>query len=198
MMPENLFSLYKDHFIPIYSDFVSLTATKPEQVLIEESNILSHVAQFHNKEELSEEARNENLKKAKNHLVRASLDLHKLVWAELKGKIEPNIKCDIKRLCFKKDESEVLKKYSLFMKRAKEARSFEMKNIGNDPIQSVQYYEAVNQIGFELLDSLDEIKLSDVVKSINSKKRTYTIKELIFSIIVSVTATAICFCIGLS
>lgn len=35
MILEDLFELYRDHFLPAYSDFVALPLFRPEQVLVE-------------------------------------------------------------------------------------------------------------------------------------------------------------------
>ncbi len=86
MTEDDIFDLYRQRFIPVYADFVALTTIKPQQILIEQENILAHISQYLNIE-LSEELREENLQKAYNHMVRVTLDMHKLVWAELRSKL---------------------------------------------------------------------------------------------------------------
>lgn len=161
MTPEIIFAFYKEHFIPVYSDFVALALIKPEQVLIEESNILSHIAQYFNAN-LSQDLQHDNIEKAKNHLTRVTIDLNKLVWAEIRGKIAPFAKRAKGRLCFNLAENEVIGLYTDFLKKGREARRFEMSHIGNDHLNTIKYYEEVNTIGFMLLNSLDYFKISKV------------------------------------
>lgn len=80
MTQEDIFVLYRERFIPIYSDFVSLTAIKPKQILIEQENILAHLSQAQNPN-IDTRLQQANLEKAFNHMIRVTLDMHKLVWA---------------------------------------------------------------------------------------------------------------------
>lgn len=181
---DEILDLYRNSFVPIYADFVALTTTKPEQVLIEESNILSHLVQ-HLNSDISEDLQKENLLKAKNHLIRAALDLHKLVWAEIKERLEPFVFHEKRRLAFSVSESEVYQGYSQFIDLALAARRFEVSHIGNSPVETILKYEAVNSIGYELLKKIDQFKVERV------KKWSYVIttKEFIIGVISSLTAT---------
>lgn len=161
MTLNKLFELYRKSFVPIYSDYVSLTATKPEQVLIEEENILSHISQSCNPS-LPRELQKANLEKAQNHLVRVILDVHKLVWVETKKKLDHFVLSRHHRPAFNIKESEVLKRYQQFHKKGRAARIHEMQNIGNNPLSSIKFYEEVNAIGNELLGELDEIKANTI------------------------------------
>ena len=161
MTPEIIFTFYKEHFIPVYSDFVALALIKPEQVLIEESNILSHIAQYFN-EDLTQNLQHDNIEKAKNHLTRVTIDLNKLVWAEVRWKVAPFAVRAKGRLCFNLAEDKVISLYTDFLKKGREARRFEMSHIGNDPLNTIKFYEEMNAIGFMLLDSLDYFKTSRV------------------------------------
>lgn len=186
MTPEIIFTFYREHFIPVYSDFVALALIKPEQVLIEESNILSHIAQYFNGE-LTEDLQQDNLEKAKNHLTRVTIDLNKLVWAEVRWKVAPFAVRAKGRLCFNLAENDIISLYADFLKKGREARLFEMSHIGNDPLDTIKFYEEVNAIGFILLDSLDYFKISKVQRWI----KLSGIKPFLLGVLASGIAMAI-------
>ena len=183
MTPEEFFVFYRTRFIPIYGDFTALAIVKPMQVLIEESNTLSHLSQYYNTA-LPEDVRKDNLKKAKNHLVRVTLDLHKLVWAHLKNLLDPFISDHRKLLCFNLPEDEVLKMFRDFREMGRQARRYEVERIGDDPIGSILKYEDVNAIGQRLQNALDGGR----EKRVNSLVRVFNLKQFCASILASVVA----------
>jgi len=159
MTIEGFFEKYRDYFIEVYAELVGLELIKPEQILVEESNILSHLAQFTNKK-LSPEERNKNLIKAEDHLIRASLDLQKLLWASLRSHLDNLIVgSPLKLLSFNLPPEEVTNKYKDFINGGRSARKNEMKNIGNDPLAAVEKYKQINSIALELLETVDITKI---------------------------------------
>jgi len=76
---NTVFKFYKDEFIPAYSDLVGYMGDKPQQVLIELENVLSHISQYFNPE-INPEKVEINLHKAYDHLHRVTLDCYKLLW----------------------------------------------------------------------------------------------------------------------
>lgn len=184
---SELYEYYHKMFVPIYSDYVALTRIKPEQILIEESNILSHLMQSLNPN-VSVHESDENLKKAKNHLCRATLDLHKLLFDYLSSELYAYvIKDERKRLCFNASEGEVLETYSSFLQQARDARREEMSNIGLDLQGPVAEWEKTNKLGFELLSKLDELKAAQI-RSIVTVVKT---KEFLMGVTASVVAASI-------
>ena len=183
MTREEIFALYRERFVPIYSDFVSLKAVKPKQILIEQENILAHLSQSYNPS-ISTQLQKENLEKAYNHMVRVTLDLHKLVWAASKERLDYFVLNEKNRLAFNLTDSDVLKLYEQFMDKAKTARTYEMSHVGNSPLKSIDHYEEVNKIGNELLGKLDEIK----AKTITHWSRIFKTKEFIFGVLASLVA----------
>ena len=161
MTEDDLFNLYREKFVPVYADFVALSTTKPRQILIEQENILAHLSQYKNKR-LGNDTREENLTKAHNHLVRVTLDMHKLVWAELRAKLEPFALDGKKRLAFNAADDSVLIMFSDFMEQARDARHFEMNNVGNNPLDAIEKYEEANSTGHNLLQHLDIAKAARV------------------------------------
>ncbi len=190
MTQEEIFNLYRSRFIPIYSDFVSLKAIKPKQILIEQENILAHLSQSCN-QNISISLQKENLEKAYNHMVRVILDLHKLVWAVSKERLDFFVLNEKNRLAFNITDSKVLKLYEQFMSKAREARTYEMSHVGNNPLKSIDKYEEVNKIGNELLSKLDEIK----AKTITHWSRIFKTKEFLLGVLASLVAAIIFYCI---
>ena len=186
MTQAKLFALYRERFVPIYSDFVSLKAIKPKQILIEQENVLAHLSQSCN-QDIPKQLQRENLGKAYNHMIRVTLDLHKLVWAASKERLDLFVLNEKNRLAFNITDSNVLRLYEQFMSSGRSARSFEMSHVGSNPLESIDRYEEVNKIGNELLGKLDEIK----VNTITHWSKIFTTKEYIFGILTSIIATVI-------
>ncbi|MBF0465714.1 MAG: hypothetical protein HQK88_12135 [Nitrospirae bacterium] len=185
---EKVFILYREQFLPIYADLIALQGVKPMQILIEESNFLSHLCQFYN-DTLDEDTRNDNLIKSENHLIRAVIDLNKLVWASLRSKLDQLIIAQpTKRLSFNLPEEDVLNGFKQFFDRGREARKFEMQNIGNNPISCVEYYQRATRIGVELFEKVDVLK----VAKINSWTAIVKTKEFLFGVAASIVATILC------
>lgn len=186
MTQKDIFNLYRKRFIPIYSDFVSLTAIKPKQILIEQENVLAHLSQSQNPD-IDSQLQDANLEKAYNHMIRVILDMHKLVWAETKIKLDFFVLNNKNRLAFNIKESEVLKLYEQFITKARSAREYEMSHIGNNPLTSIERYEEVNVTGNELLGKLDEIKAQTITKW----TRIFKTKEFFFAVLASLIAAII-------
>jgi len=146
---DDVFKFYREYFVPAYSDLVALLNAKPEQIVTEIENTLSHVAQCFNPE-LPDSKKEENVIKAYNHLVRASLDCYKLLCVALMKKIEkiygdsPNVK-------------PYYKEFLKFCNEFRKAREIEQKNVGNDPLTSLENYKNVAELGMNLLEKLIEM-----------------------------------------
>lgn len=152
------FDLSRNKFIPIYGDFVALSLTKPQQILIEESNALSHLSQVYNSN-LEEGNRLDNLKKAEDHLVRAILDTQKLIWIHLAKHLDLLIFDEKKRLCFNLPENEIINQHKQFLLKGRQARNRELEHLGNDPLEAIDGYEEVIKIGYNLFKQVDQVKV---------------------------------------
>lgn len=127
MTIEEFFENYRNYFIEVYAEVVGLELVKPEQILVEESNILSHLAQSTNKK-LSKDDREKNLIKAEDHLVRVALDLQKLLWASLRNQLDNLIVgSPLKLLSFNLPPEQVTNKYKDFINGGVSTRKHEMK-----------------------------------------------------------------------
>jgi hypothetical protein len=75
-------NIYREVFLPAYADAVTHTQGKPEEVLLELENILGHIMQMFNPA-LDEIAIDKNMSRAKDHLIRATLDCQKILVVEI-------------------------------------------------------------------------------------------------------------------
>lgn len=150
MKIEDVFNFYRDVFIPAYSDLVTFIGEKPGQIVTEIENALSHVAQYHNPD-ISKSEKTENVKKAHNHFVRATLDCYKLICAVIKEELEKFLSDN------KSDVKQVKDQYLSFLKAFQEARKIEMQNIGINPLVSLEKYKNAALIGREALNTIHKI-----------------------------------------
>ncbi len=149
--------IYKEWFKPAYADLVAYIAQKPENILTEIENAFSHLMISLDESE-NEDIRKENVKKAYNHLARATLDCYKLLWVEIEKDINNIYHSDVKRLALTISEIEFLKLKKQFKEAILEARKVEQQYIGKDPLKAVPYYIKAIEIGKRIIDSLDESK----------------------------------------
>lgn len=182
MEPNQFFELYRSEFLPAYSDLVSFLVKKPKQVLTEIENTFSHISQHFNPS-LDATTREENLTKAYDHIVRATIDCYKLLWVKMKEELDAIYFDDKKRVfALNMKEDEFVRKYQEFRNKAKDARNFEINNIGSKPIEAIQRYKETIAIGYKLLESVDVDKL----RKLSFFKTIITTKECIITIILGI------------
>jgi hypothetical protein len=71
---------YHNFFKPAYADLVAIIADKPQQIIFEIENSFSHIMVYHSTDsDVAQNVKDENLVKAHNHLVRATMDCYKLL-----------------------------------------------------------------------------------------------------------------------
>jgi len=128
---------------------VALLNNKPSQIVTEIENAFSHIAQVFNPE-LSEEVKDENVKKAYNHLVRATLDCYKLMCVELKKLID-------KIYNSKPDFKPYYEEYLNFINEFRKAREVELENVGVDHLASLENYKKVVEIGKNLFEKVTQL-----------------------------------------
>lgn len=182
-MPEEFQRIADDYrrlFIPPYAEYVALTAEIPMQILIENGNIMSHLFQAYNPE-LTPRVRDENFAKAESHLIRASMDLHKLIWVEILGRLNAVMKDPIRRLCFALPDEEVIIRFKSFKGKGGDARRHELENVGSELQTTLEKYNEANEIGKSLYDTLDVNKLD----TISFWTRIYGFKHIVISSIIS-------------
>lgn len=179
---DKLFEFYRNEFIPSYSDLVGYIGDKPQQILIELENVVSHISQIFNPKVKPQE-RDENLKKAYGHLLRATLDCYKLLWVNIHDQLKM-IEEDksIRKLGLNISESDFLIKLQELRKLAQEARRKEMVSVGLNPLASIDLYKGVVREGYKLIDNMDENK----IKEIKSLKRFISTKEFTSGIAIGI------------
>ncbi|PKP57245.1 MAG: hypothetical protein CVT89_04865 [Candidatus Altiarchaeales archaeon HGW-Altiarchaeales-2] len=139
---QKIFDFYRNYFILAYSDVVAAYATKPQQILTEIENTLSHIGQCFNPQ-LSDDKRKENAKKAYNHLLRATLNCYKLICVKQAKEIEKH-----------EDNLYLKEKITKFKEFFKDARRAEMKEIGADNIVPIDKYKDAVQLGDEITNEI--------------------------------------------
>ncbi len=179
---DELFEFYKEEFVPAYSDLVGYIGDKPQQVLIELENVLSHLSQVFNPE-VTPQKKSENLQKANDHLFRVTLDCYKLLWINMHDQLK-RIEDDdsVRKLGLNISEAEFTMKLQKIKKLAQEARSIEMESVGLSPMASIDKYKEVVKNSYELIDKRDNIKISEI----KSLKRFISTKEFLVGIVIGV------------
>jgi hypothetical protein len=179
---DELFEFYKKEFIPAYSDLVGYIGDKPQQVLIELENVLSHLSQLFNPEVTPQE-KSVNLQKANDHLSRVTLDCYKLLWINIYDQLKMIEDDDsVRKLGLNISEAEFTMKLQKIKKLAQEARNIEMESVGLSPMASIDKYKEVVKNSYELIDKRDDIKISEI----KSLKRFISTKEFLIGIVIGV------------
>lgn len=156
LKPEEFFELYRNEYLPAYSDIVGFTATKPKQILVEIENVFSHFSQYYNPS-LDIDIRQKNLEQAHTHLTRITMDCYKLLWVLMNTEIN-TIYLD----SGKQDNAKNFSiRYQEFRESAKKARENEM---GGNNLIAIKTYRETVSIGKDLLRGNDGCKSTDNIK----------------------------------
>lgn len=183
---DDLFDFYRNTFVPAYADLVGYVGNKPAQTLIELENTLGHIAQYYNPN-LETIKKEENLKKAYSHLIRNTLDCYKSLWVEMNKDLKKiNDDVDARAFVLNVQEGKFDLGYQEFKRKAQIARSMELKNIGIDPLGSINLYKEAIITGKALIGYIDGNK----VQKFSRVRQIIKTKEFIISNFVS-------FCVGL-
>lgn len=179
---NKLFEFYRNEFIPAYSDLVGYIGDKPQDILIELENVVSHTSQIFNPE-VNPQKKDENLKKACGHLLRVTLDCYKLLWVKIYEQLKMIDEDEsIRKLGLNISESDFLIKLQELRKLAQEARRKEMTSVGLNPRASIDLYKGVVRKGYELMDNIDKNK----IKEIKSLRGFISTKEFISGITIGI------------
>ncbi|MBL1245137.1 MAG: hypothetical protein COA39_012320 [Sulfurimonas sp.] len=159
---------YHNFFKPAYADLVAIIADKPQQIIFEIENSFSHLMVYHSTDpEISTDVKNDNLIKAHNHLVRATMDCYKILWTELSNFLDKILENSSSRaFSFNDSESEIMKIWKNFKEKAVLARKEEMKSVGVNYIETINLYKEAVDEGRVLLEKYDFDK-SNKVKRFN-------------------------------
>jgi hypothetical protein len=158
---DELFDFYREECVPAYSDVVGYLAERPEQFLIEIENSFSHIAQYFNPE-LGPEDREINISKAKDHLVRLTLDSYKLLWILINQDLEEIYGDSFKRqFCVNLPQNEFSIKFQEFKRLAQKARNLETSSVGVEPLRALEAYKETIALGRALLEKIDQEKIEN-------------------------------------
>ena len=158
---DELFDFYREECVPAYSDVVGYLAERPEQFLIEIENSFSHIAQYFNPE-LEQEDREKNISKAKDHLIRITLDSYKLLWILIDQDLEEIHGDSFKRqFCVNLPQTEFALQFQEFKKLAQKARNLETSSVGVEPLKALEAYKETIALGRCLLDKVDPEKIEN-------------------------------------
>ncbi len=128
-------NLYNQIFKPAYADLVAYIGDKPVEIIVEIENAFSHLMIYLDVSE-PDNVREENLKKAYNHLVRASLDCRKLLWKQVIEDVEEIAKNKDKRLTLALSEKEFILLKQRLREKSIQARREEIGNVGKKSSKS--------------------------------------------------------------
>lgn len=177
-----------DEFRTPYADVTIILKDKPEEILTAIENSFSHLMQYLSRD-LDLDVREKNLVKAHNHLVRATLDSHKILWIVNDNKIQEVWNDDdMRAYCFKDiPQHDLPNLYSEYVTLSKQARESELRNVGIDTSESISMWKEANNKGKELVDCIDEQCLLRVIR----QRKRWKLKDIGVGILIGVIGSII-------
>ena len=158
-MPDELIRIYKEHFLPAYSDLVALTVEKPESILLEIESTLTHLMKY-----VMDEDKETNVKKAKGHVYRASLDCYKMMWDFIYESVSGAFEY---REAYKGDEADLLQRRRELYDALRSARRMESREVGSEHEETLNLYKKALAVGLEIFYSTDQ----SILKKLKQKDR---------------------------
>ena len=164
MTQKDLITFYNTVFLPVYADTVAFLADKPAQIIIELENTFAHQMKYLDTNN-TKEIREDNLTKAYNHLVRATIDCYKLLWVEMSEEIELFMGDDkTRKFTVNMKENEAVTLWVEFRENAQKARREELNGIGKTPLDTINLYSDTVEIGWKILKECDREKMKALQK----------------------------------
>ncbi len=187
---EEYNDLINNYFLVSYADCIAYLGQKPIEVLIEIESAFMHFSVYSNEKE--SEIKEENLQKAYNHIVRATLDCQKLIWLKMHELIEGlYMDTSMRKYCVNESEQTLVSKCNTFFDLAKKARKDEINNVGKSPLISIESYHRLLEIGDDILNSIDLDKKESFIKYSKLLYLRENIVQLLISFIAGVAATGV-------
>jgi hypothetical protein len=162
MTIEHFLTFYSDTYMRAYSDLVAYLADKPAQIVIEMENIAVHIARAVDPR-CTERQREDNLDKAYNHLVRATIDCLKILWTEMAKDISAMRSKNSVMKGLSVDADTFMCMYLRFKELARQARDLEMSHVGTDPTRCIDAYAEVVSLAWDIVRLPDEEKIRQVI-----------------------------------
>ncbi len=184
---NELYSLYEEHFVPAYADLTIFTLKKYEEVMNGIHDAFFHVMQSFN-DKTDPEVQNGNVKKAYDHILRSTLDCYKIMWVELKTKLDAVYLDPEKRTyCFCLPVDEVISQYDVFQERSKEARKIEIENVGVSQLASLESWKGAISKGLELYEGIDWVK----IESLERDRIKWRSKETLIGFLIGIASSTV-------
>jgi len=184
---------YHNIFKPAYADLVAIIADKPQQIIFEIENSFSHLMVYLSTDSsISDELRKDNLLKAHNHLVRATIDCYKILWTTTSDFLDKILKDESQSVfSFNDSEAKILGAWKNFKQKARLARNEEMNSVGVNYLKTITLYKEAVDEGIELLEKFDYEKHKRIKRFdfINLIKKQFA--GFIVGVIASIVAGAI-------
>jgi len=181
---KELYDFYENYFVPAYADLTIFTSKKYEEIMNGIHDAFFHVMQsFNDKTEPS--VQNGNIKKAYDHMLRSTLDCYKIMWVELKSKLdEIYFDHEQRTYCFSLPVNEVDARYTEFLKLSIKARRAEIENVGISQIASLESWRAAVSKGIELYEKIDNTKM----ESLERDRKKWKWKEAAVGFVVGIAS----------
>lgn len=182
-----LSKFYRDNFIPAYADVIVVTNFKPEEILLEIENILSHFIQILNPE-IDSGQKSENINRARGHIERATLDCLKIVWTEQSKNLSQINSDDLaRRYCINMPEHEFVRDYEEYNGLLARARLIEMNSIGTSHTETIVAYRRAIELAKIMSEHIDYNKLN----SFKAFRKIFSAKTNLVSFLLGVAASLV-------
>lgn len=182
-----LSKFYRDNFIPAYADVIVVKNFKPEEILLEIENILSHFVQILNPG-IDSDQKKENINRARGHIERATLDCLKIVWTEQSKNLSKINGDDLaRRYCINMPEHEFVRNYEEYNGLLASARLIEMNSVGTSHAETIVAYRRAIELAKILSEHIDYSKLN----SFNAFRKIFSAKTNLVSFFLGVAASLV-------
>ena len=167
---------YHNFFVPAYADLVAFLGDKPVQVLVEIENYNSHMMRAM-EDGSADGVISSNLKKAKGHLQRGTLDCYKLLFVHINRQINQYFdgfeKIDIDIALGHTNFHQLFQQRQEFIQIIRQSRTTEMQNVGVNIEGTIESYRSAVNNGFDLVELL-----SNEYPQFERVKKYFFIKQL--------------------
>ena len=173
---QEVVDYYHNFFVPAYADLVAFLSDKPVQVLVEIENYNSHLMRAM-EDGSGDNVIASNLKKAKGHLQRGTLDCYKLLFVHISRQINEYFhgfsKVDIDIALGHTNFHQLFKQRQEFLVLIRNSRKTEMRNVGVNIEDTIIGYRDAVYNGFDLIQLL-----SDESPRVDQVKKYFLIRQI--------------------
>ena len=174
---DTFFEIYEEYFIGAYSDIVIFTSEKPLMVLNEFEGAFTHLMKYQ-----MEDDPDINLKKAKGHIFRATLDCYKMLWRETHSVVS---EIDMYRGAYEKDEKTLVNSLYQWDEISMKARLAEHNSVGSEDVDILNLWKEAARLSLEIYKSVNKTSLKKLKRK---AKYEGPFKAYVFPVILAVAA----------